>query len=83
MAEVQHDSHHPGAGRQQYHGGGHPEPGGDATRELLPPGAGTVPALLVPPTTPGVPEPTGDKRGPARAQASLRLSAMRLGAPRL
>ena len=43
VAEVQHDCCHAGAGRQLYHGGGHLEPGGDATGELLPAGDGTVP----------------------------------------
>lgn len=83
VAEVQHLSGHPGAGRQQHHGGGRPEPGGDATRELLSPGAGTVPALQVPTPIPGVPEPLETSRGPARTQASFRLSAMCLGAPSL
>lgn len=84
VAEVQHDSDHAGAGRQRYHGGRHPEPGGDATRELLPPGAGTVPALLVPTATPCVPEPTGDKPRPLpEPRPASRLSAMRLGAPLL
>ncbi|KAF6351724.1 leucine rich repeat containing 74A [Rhinolophus ferrumequinum] len=39
LGPIQHDCDHPGAGRQLYHGDGCPEPDGDATRELLYPGA--------------------------------------------
>lgn len=56
-AEVQHECGHPGAGRQRSHGGGAPEPGGDAARELLPAGDGTVALLPAPTPAPGLSTP--------------------------
>ncbi|XP_047593351.1 leucine-rich repeat-containing protein 74A isoform X8 [Lutra lutra] len=52
-AKVQHECGHPGAGRQLSHGGGSPEPSGDAARELLPAGDGTVAPLPAPIPAPG------------------------------
>lgn len=81
VAEVQHDRPHAGAGGQLHHGGGYPEPGGDAAGKLLPSGDGAVPGPACSYLhTQGLRIHSRQARDPYPSPAS-RLSALNLGAP--